>query len=351
LRGNEAAASDCHHAMKDANVFLPIGESYLIGPALNLRIMATLIRRPSAIPLVIYAVLAVSSIREVGGQGGQPPPADLLAKLDVYLTQYETDLSTIVAHENYRQSESRISSSSADQSLPSIISRQRTLYSEVAFWRLPGEREWFGVRHVRRIDGKDVDARGLVEVLSNARPDLDKVAREIVDASSRHNLGEHRTVNMPTVPLELLHPRNRAKVQLQVGRGVHLNGARTTQITYREIGEGGLIRDRAQRPMRSSGSVWVEPDGRIRRITLHLRMGRASTMSNELRVDYRFDTHVNAMVPTEMTEDFIADGGGEFKGRATYSNFRRFTTAARIVPQSQSFRHCCSAACAGHRAG
>ena len=37
------------------------------------------------------------------------------------------------------------------------------------------------------------------------------------------------------------------------------------------------------------------------------------------------------MVPTEMREDFFVDLGWG-RGQHTYSNFRRFQTAARMVP-------------------
>jgi hypothetical protein len=33
-----------------------------------------------------------------------------------------------------------------------------------------------------------------------------------------------------------------------------------------------------------------------------------------------------------MREEFDVEGGGEFKGRATYTHYRRFTTSARIIP-------------------
>lgn len=39
------------------------------------------------------------------------------------------------------------------------------------------------------------------------------------------------------------------------------------------------------------------------------------------------------LVPTRMDEVFLIAGSAPGKGRATYSNFRRFQTSARIVPQ------------------
>jgi hypothetical protein len=39
------------------------------------------------------------------------------------------------------------------------------------------------------------------------------------------------------------------------------------------------------------------------------------------------------MVPKHMYEEFFVIGG-RGTGAATYSNYRRFTTAARLVPQN-----------------
>jgi hypothetical protein len=49
-------------------------------------------------------------------------------------------------------------------------------------------------------------------------------------------------------------------------------------------------------------------------------------------VDFAHDATLDLMVPREMREDLEARGGGRVQGRATYSQFRRFTTSARIIP-------------------
>jgi hypothetical protein len=50
-----------------------------------------------------------------------------------------------------------------------------------------------------------------------------------------------------------------------------------------------------------------------------------------LRVEFTRDAGLNLIVPKELSETFWIRGGvGTGKGR--YSNFRKFSTSARIVP-------------------
>jgi hypothetical protein len=61
-------------------------------------------------------------------------------------------------------------------------------------------------------------------------------------------------------------------------------------------------------------------------------LARGATGANELRVDFAHDATLDLLVPKELREELSAQGGGHLQGRATYSEFRRFTTSARIIP-------------------
>jgi hypothetical protein len=51
-------------------------------------------------------------------------------------------------------------------------------------------------------------------------------------------------------------------------------------------------------------------------------------------VDFRHDRALDLLVPSEMHEWFTTDTPGLMgTGKAKYSDFRRFETSARIVPQ------------------
>jgi hypothetical protein len=262
----------------------------------------------------------------------------LVQRLGRYLAEYENQLSTVVAEERYRQSVVQLKPEALGEIATNAIFRTRTLESEVAFLRLPGNAEWFGVRQVHRVDGRSVDSEGarLVEIL--AKPAIDRAPqiRAIVIASSRHNLGVSRTTNMPMVPLELLHPKHRERFVFTLGGTTTIRGDRAQELHYRELKEPSLILDVKGSTMLAQGSVWVGSNGSVLRVTLRLghadqslRKGR--TGDNELKVDFAVNKGVGILVPHELREEFEIAGGGRFQGRATYSNFRRFTTSARIV--------------------
>jgi hypothetical protein len=285
--------------------------------------------------ILLIAAAAVRMYAQVA------PEVDILvARMQRYLVNYETQLSTVVADERYRQSETR--PLEGRDSLESGIGRftTRTLESEVAFLRLPGNREWYGVRDVRRVNGKSVAAKGprLLDAMKAPAVEREPLVKAIVRASSAHNLGPIRTTNMPTVPLELLHPRHHARFMFRSGGAATISSTSTRELRFQEQMTPTLVQDIAGRPLRAVGSAWVEAaTGRLWRVVLRLENARPPVAGgqvggNELRVDFAHDATLDLMVPRELREDLAAQGSGRVQGRATYSNFRRFTTSARILP-------------------
>lgn len=274
-------------------------------------------------------------------QAQPAPDVDaLVSRLGAYLLEYEQQLSTVIAQERYKQSETQFGPGAVADVAGNTRIRTRSLDSEVAFLRLPGNAEWFGVRHVVRVDGRRVEGEtpGLSAIITSGEADQAARIRAIVLASSQHNLGSARTINMPTVPLELLHPKHRHRFVFTLGGTTRIGRVRAHELRYRELSGPSLILDPKGRAMLAQGGVWVTPDGRVLRVTLHLAFAHQSVMNvrtgdNELRVDFAVNEALGMLVPRELREDFELAGGGRFQGRATYSQFRRFTTAARIIPQ------------------
>lgn len=258
-----------------------------------------------------------------------PSLEQLLDRMGAYLIEYESQLSSIVADEHFEQNVYRLGAGGRNLAT--------TLDSEIAFIRLPGGAEWLGFRDVRRVNWKPVKTKGpsIDEVLVSAAGDMTK-ALAIANASARHNLGLPRTINVPTAPLDIIHPTHRAAHKFTVAGNETVRRARTTVITFLELTRPTLVREPTGLPLVSSGRIWVEPaSGVVWRIEwiyqAERRMARA-TAPPRLRVEFEKHQELGMMIPKQMTEVFAADGGrGE--GRATYSNFRRFGTSARIVPQ------------------
>ena len=76
--------------------------------------------------------------------------------------------------------------------------------------------------------------------------------------------------------------------------------------------------------MFGSGALW--------RAEVELKVPGDNRNPTWLRVDFAWDKALQIMVPVQMRErsNSIADTGTCV---ATYTNFRRFQTSARIVPQ------------------
>lgn len=278
--------------------------------------------RPATVVLIVTAFVVPS----VSAQS-RPTLAELLERMGTYLLDYESQLSSVVAEERFDQ---RIMGSIA-------TGRWTRLMSDVAFMRLPGGAEWLGFRDVHTVDGKRVRASGpsIDEVLSSNQGDLKK-ALAIANASARHNIGLPRTINVPTAPLEIIHPRHRGAHAFEVRGEDTIGGTRTTVIGFAEITRPTLMREPSGVGLVSSGRIWLEPStGRIWRIEWFYeeeRGRRDGWRPPRLRVDFEPHSELGFMVPVRMTEDFsVQRARGE--GRAVYRNFRRFGTSARIVPQ------------------
>lgn len=251
----------------------------------------------------------------------------LLDRMGTYLTDYESQLSSVVADEKF------------EQNIYSRLTVSITLESEVSFIRLPGGAEWLGFRDVKKVNGRPVSSAGqsVSELLTYPAPDMTK-ALAIATASAKHNLGLPRTINVPTGTLDIIHPRHRSAHKYELRGEEAVRDTRTMVVAFLETARPTLVREPSGLNLVSSGRIWIEPaTGTVWRVEwiyqAEKRFARAGPPP-KLRVDFARHEDLGMMVPRMMTETFSAQSGrGE--GRATYRNFRRFGTSARIVPQPQ----------------
>jgi hypothetical protein len=285
--------------------------------------------------LMLVALLTIQSTTAPPAQDSNDLDV-LLNQLGRYLIEYEGQLSTVIAVEHYDQEEIRVL---RQQRVPIERASGRKLVSDIAFVRLPGGASWFGVRDVRTVNTKPVTVGGgrLAEIMSRlARTGAIEEAAKIVAASAEYNLGALRTINMPTTPLEILHPDHHVQFAFKLGGKDKIDGVSTTKIVFEEFDVPTIINSTDGEPLFIRGTAWVEPgSGRLWRAEMLLRRetgvrGR-DLIVNRLRVDFTLHPELNMMVPKQMTEAFFV-AGGRGEGRAKYSGYRRFTTTARIIP-------------------
>ena len=265
----------------------------------------------------------------------KPELQQLLDRMAAYLTDYETQLSSVVADERFTQ---RVVYTRAHtDGLPQTDDEGRRLESEVGFIRLPGGFAWLGFRDVRRINGREVERRALSvsDVLASDKDVVTK-ARAIAEASAAHNLGTPRTTNVQTAPLEIIHPRNFTAHRFELGGHETVRRTRVAAIGFTEIRRPPLVTNPAGQALVSRGRIWVDPSsGAIWRV--EWIYATATGAPSSLRVEFGMDERLGLLVPQEMREEFRSFGGLDARGDgvARYSNFRRFGTGARIVPQQR----------------
>lgn len=272
------------------------------------------------LPFVVALAMTSSS-------AAQAPLIDaILARMDAYLLEYETHLSSIVADEVFDQKVFYRRSTNT-----------RRLESEVAFMRLPGDGGWLGFRDVKKVEHQPIKRTGnlsVMEVLAaSGAGDIQK-ATIIAQASSAHHLGLPRTINVPTAPLEIVHPRHRKSFTYRFLGRATVRGAATDIIAFTEVGRPTVAREPDGGNLVSTGRIWIDrKTGTIWRVEWLYRPEQQDLPDNispKLRVEFGRHKELEMLVPLEMFEGFSASPWrGE--GTAKYKNFRRFGTSARII--------------------
>ena len=267
----------------------------------------------------------------------QAPSADaVIAKMDAYLESYEPQLISLIADELLIQEiNSTVSRSLSSDDLrpgPGITRQRRRLASEVAFVALPNDAGWLGFRNVKTVNNLKVQSgdRSLTTALQASSYDA---ARSLLNASAAQNLGLPRTTNLPNLPLEFLHQRNRKRLVSRLDAAQRIRGVDTTQVVFIERMTPALIQTPDGADMPSVVRAWIDGKGRLLRAEVSTFQASSATVSNTIRVEFTEHKNLGLLVPTEMRETFPVVQPAKGTGVAKYSNFRRFQTSARIVPQ------------------
>ena len=253
----------------------------------------------------------------------QPKLEQLMALMSTYLTGYEHRLALVVAEESYRQS-------LAVAKNGVVISREASvLRSDYALTRAADKEAWVGYRDTFEVDGRPVRDRDdrLQRTLTGGAP---AGGARIALESSRFNLGNsliERNINVPTLVLEMLHPRNQPRFSFNDAGEETIAGTPTRRVEFKERQRPTFIRNTQGGNRPSHGAVWVDPtSGAVWRTTLEWDSPPSGTIS----VSYGHVPNVEVLVPLTMTERYSA-GNATITGDAAYSNYRQFQTGARLV--------------------
>jgi hypothetical protein len=252
-------------------------------------------------------------------------------RLDSYLLGYEPQLSALVAEELLVQRDGPSKEASVTAAPDT---KNRRIVSEVAFISLPGGTGWLGFRRAVKLNGKELPDAGppLGVLLTDDDQDDYDQARLLIAESARLNLGLPRTTNLPNLPLEFLHRRNRFRLLPRLDGTERVRGVMTTRVVFLERSTPTLIKHPNGSDQPSVIRAWIDPrDGRLLRAEV-VTFDRLNSdkSDNSLRVEFEPDNKLGLLVPVAMRETFPGDPG-RGTSDARYTNYRRFTTSARIV--------------------
>lgn len=284
--------------------------------------------------LLVFAVSAVLPARQ------EADPNVVRARLHEYIAGYEAELSTLIAEEHFRQWPLRGAGQTTGVMLTGRrdLTRIRSLVSDVAFVPLPGNVGWLGYRDVVQIGGRPVRRVGpsLVDLLKAQTDDSRERAMTLLLESAKHNLGAARTINLPSLPLELLHPRNQARFVISAHEMARTDHCVAMRLMLEETVTPTIIQNPGGGNMPSRVFAWVDPEnGRLCRAEVRTRDAQhgARAIDAVVRVEFAREPALDVWVPEKMFEEFLYPPRGRGEGEAVYTNYRRFTTSARIVPQ------------------
>ena len=285
--------------------------------------------------LIPVVILAAAASQSAAPQASSPPTLDvgrtapelapILERAGRYVLEYERSFSDLVAEETYAQ---RVAGAC------SVC--KRTTRADLVFVRLSGEIPWASYRDVFEVDGRKVreHEQRLVKLLSNPRADAQEQARKLLAASAAYNIGPvKRTVNLPTLPLLFLLPRNQERFAFRLGGRRMIGATEAVELVFRETSRPTFVRGPWNADLPAQGRFWVDAArGAVVRSEVEFDFG----VEAEARVttDYRPEPALAMWVPAEMREHFgdvpnakVKTFHAPFNGVARYERFRRFTVS------------------------
>jgi hypothetical protein len=252
------------------------------------------------------------------------PLATVLERAAAYVTSFQAAFARVVGSERYRQ---EVHAPAGGDLVD--------LESDVFFVGLTDQHTSMTVRNVLSVNGRSVaGTRGSVIELLAERGSHARL-RELADASAQYNIGQlRRNFNDPTFALMFLEPDSQKRFRFSADGNGAVDDVPVLRVKFEERERPTIVRDgRSHRDAPSSGTFFIADDGRVMRSELHLQVPKDTTSA--ISVTFGYEPRLAMMVPALMEEEYRTShtpGQREvITCRATYSNFRRFETAARII--------------------
>jgi hypothetical protein len=326
--------------------------------------------------VAISTVLVMTLVPAMSAQ--EPSAAELMRRVGAYTAGYGEKSSVVVAVETYTQ---RVTVAVLGSQPPV------KLVAEFAIVKVE-DGGWTGFRDVIEVNGEPVQDRRdrLASLLTGPSASISEATR-IANESARFNVGPvSRNINTPTATLFFFLPQNLERFVFTRKGSKTIEGTRAIEIAFKETRLPTLITTRAGRNVPLEGSLWVTGEGAVIRTRMRVSKfadgassrGGAQThtdtaqvprptnvtsnnggreavasaggmamprsvpiaSSADIEVTYRKPPGIDLWLPAEMVELYegpvVVDSqaiGGRATTRASYTDFKQFGAAGRIVPQ------------------
>jgi hypothetical protein len=262
---------------------------------------------------ITAALIVLACALNPSAAPAQSPDIDQLMRLvGTYVQSFVATFSNVVAEERYEQR---------------LAGRRRQLTSDFLLVEYPGRTERrLTFRDVREVDGQPVKNQQdrITQLFLNPFASAIARAMEIQLEGLSHNLSGGRLVN----PLGIL-----AILQREYQSDFRFTRQGLDRTLGSDIRRIDFIRLRPPQTNQARGSVWVsEITGEVVRTQLRSVGAGSERTTTTFEVDREF----RIRVPVEMEDEI-----GNFRGRATYGNFRRFnvrTDSTIDAPDSTTSR-------------
>jgi len=290
--------------------------------------------------LIPVAILAAAASPSAAPPASSPPTlelAELLRRVGEYVAEYERSFSDLVAEETYAQ---RVAGLRYDETLKRLVRActvcKRTTRADLVFVRLTGEIPWASYRDVFEVDGRKVreHEQRLVKLLSNPGADAQEQARKLLAASAAYNIGPvTRTVNLPTLPLLFLLPRNQERFEYRLGGRRMIGTTEAVELVFHETSRPTFVKGPWNADLPAQGRFWVNA-ARAAVVRSEVEFAFGAEAEARVATDYRPEPTLAMWVPAEMREHFadvprakVKTFPAPFNGVARYERFRRFTVS------------------------
>jgi hypothetical protein len=288
-------------------------------------------------------VLVACPIQGIDSQQDDPVLSGLLEKAAAYVDAFEKDFAVVLGDESYEQKVAVTRRPGRGQSVTSRENRKTR--AEILFAWVPSQQWWLVVRNVLLVDGRAVSGSTgtFTRVFDGRAPDPMSELRRIRTDSARFNLGDiYRDFNDPTLAVQFLSSRNQERFQFALSTRTNGAGNGLLDINFSERQQPRLLSG-PNGDLPVTGSFLIHAgDGTVVQSRLKLIDARSGTRA-EIVVRYRPDQKLGRWIPARMQESYQQTVPEEGPLRrltileqriecvASYSNFRRFETSARVL--------------------